>query len=277
MAADSNTKHQKKTPEIRPLLRWAGSKKKLIPILKKHIPNEFDTYIEPFCGSVCFFLEVNPAKAILGDLNHDLILFYNQIKHSWSNIYESVHNMPNTSDIYYQVRETKPKELTSLDAAIRFFYLNRYCFNGVYRTNKNGDFNVPRGKHMGRMPTLTEVESFSKRIQIAKFINDDFSNVLATASKNDFIYLDPPYAGRGVKDRGEYGPKSFRAADIERLSTSISAASERGAKILLSYADIPIIREIFKDWHIEVVSVSRNVSGFVRGRSVVNELIIKNY
>lgn len=261
----------------RALIRWAGSKKKLIPVIKKSVPVTFERYIEPFCGSISLFLELPQSKAILSDINDELINFYKVVKVSPSYISNEMAKLESTEENYYKVRSLNPSDLSRKERAVRFFFLNRHCFNGVYRTNKMGMFNVPYGSKLTSVPSADEVMDFSRFVRNVTFETSDFEAVVGRAQLNDFIYLDPPYAGRDVKDRGEYGQVKFVENDIERLHAALLQASTRGAKILLSYADIPLIRQVFAGWHIETVSVGRSVSGFSKGRTKVNEVLIKNF
>lgn len=261
----------------RALIRWAGSKKKLIPVLKKSVPANFERYIEPFCGSVSLFLELPRSKAILSDINDELINFYKVVKVSPSYISFEMAKLESTKENYYKIRSLNPGDLSRKERAVRFFFLNRHCFNGVYRTNKIGLFNVPYGSKLTSIPSAAEIMEFSRFVRGATFECGDFEAIIERAQLNDFIYLDPPYAGRDVKDRGEYGQIKFSEVDIERLHLALVQASARGAKILLSYADIPLIRQVFTGWHIETISVGRSVSGFSKGRMKVNEVLIKNF
>lgn len=265
------------TNKIRTLIRWAGSKKKLIPAIKEHTPISFNKYIEPFCGSICLFLEMPAKSALLSDMNLDLINFYNTIKTDPDYISNQISALPSSKETYYEIRSTDPETLSGKERAVRFFYLNRHCFNGVYRTNLKGKFNVPYGSKLTSIPSKMEIIAFSKAVQNVEFRNCDFETSVNLAKKNDFIYLDPPYAGRDVKDRGEYGLNKFTELDIYRLHSSLQKASKRGVKILLSYADIPKIRDLFDDWNITTVSVGRSISGFSKGRTTVTEVLIKNF
>lgn len=261
----------------RALIRWAGSKKKLIPVIKSHSPKNFERYIEPFCGSISLFLELPTKKAILTDINSDLINFYQIVKTKPDLIAKRMEELESSKDTYYLIRQLDPILLSKEEQAVRFFYLNRHCFNGVYRTNLKGQFNVPYGSKLTSIPSTEEIKIFSKAIRKATFNNCDFEKSVKIARSGDFIYLDPPYAGRNVKDRGEYGPNKFREDDLARLQKTLNQASENGAKILLSYADIPQIRDLFSSWSISTVSVGRSVSGFAKGRTTVNEVLVKNY
>jgi DNA adenine methylase len=261
----------------RPLIRWAGSKTRILHLLAAHSPASFGRYIEPFCGSLSLFLRLKPGSAVVGDINGELINFYEQVKASPAEICVGVHNMPRTKEEYYRVRALDCDALTELERSIRFFFLNRHCFNGVYRTNKLGGFNVPFGSKLSEIPSEAEIMDFSARVQNTIFRVGDFEHTVLSSREDDFIYLDPPYAGTESKDRGEYGPGSFKEFDIGRLGRVLREASARGSKILLSYADTDAIKLEFSEWNIEQISVERSVSGFAKGRKKVSEVLIMNY
>ncbi|MEO4048069.1 Dam family site-specific DNA-(adenine-N6)-methyltransferase [Pseudomonas sp. CAU 1711] len=261
----------------RPLIRWAGSKTRLLNVLASHSPSSYERYIEPFCGSMSLFLKLSPQRAVMADINAELINFYKQVKKRPLKVSRGIHSIPREKEEYYRMRELDAGALDDLEKAIRFFFLNRHCFNGVYRTNKAGKFNVPFGSKLTEVPSQEEIMDFSRKIKHTEFVNSDFEKIIGKAVAGDFIYLDPPYAGTESRDRGEYGPCSFKEDDIKRLSLSLEAASERGAKILLSYASIPIIKSSFSGWNVSEISVERSVSGFAKGRKRVPEVIITNY
>lgn len=258
-------------------LRWAGSKKKLVPTLQSFAPVQFDRYVEPFCGSLCLFAAMKPTHALVGDINAELVNFYHRLRLHAGKIAGLAHSYRDDEQTYYELRGIAPETLTADERASRFLYLNRFCFNGVYRTNRQGVFNVARGKHMGKIPPPDELIAFGGLLKNVEVRRCDFEELLADSGNGDFVYLDPPYAGRDVRDRGEYGIGAFKAIDIQRLASAVRSASERGAKILISYANLPEIQQAFDDWSISEVTVSRNVSGFSRGRNRVSEVIIYNY
>lgn len=264
------------TEVCRPLLRWAGSKRRLLPVLRNSAPSKYNRYIEPFCGSICLFVDLKPTAAVLGDNNPELIHFYSTLRHRPAHIGKLASSMPLTDNFYYELRAVDPRSMSADDRAARFLYLNRFCFNGVYRTNKKGQFNVPRGKHMGALPSVEEITNFGRFIRSAEFLASDFEQLLDLATEDDFVYLDPPYAG-AARDRGEYGVDAFKEIDISRLSDACIRASHRGAKILLSYADLPIIRSLLPRWNVQELDVLRSVSGFSRGRGTVQEILISNF
>ncbi|MGI4838361.1 MAG: DNA adenine methylase [Janthinobacterium lividum] len=277
MIDNNQLSHAVVTKKDRPLIRWAGSKTRILNVLESHGPTRFNNYIEPFCGSLSLFLRIKPASSIVGDINSELINFYEQVKVFPERISELIHEMPRTKDEYYRVRGLDVEQLSVLERSVRFFFLNRHCFNGVYRTNKSGKFNVPFGSKLSEVPSLDEIVSFSRFIQNTIFCNSDFEKTISSSGVEDFIYLDPPYAGTLAKDRGEYGVGSFKELDISRLGAVLREASSRGSKVLLSYADIEPIRKEFGDWNIHQIVVGRSVSGFARGRKQVCEVLITNY
>ncbi len=261
----------------RPIIRWAGSKTRILPVLVEYMPRSYNRYIEPFCGSMSLFVKLDPKISLMGDINQDLINFYTQLKDHHADIAAKVFSLGRTKEEYYKLRALDHTLMNPLDRAVRFFYLNRHCFNGVYRTNLKGQFNVPFGSKLSEIPSAVELALFSERIQNTEFVNSDFEATVAHAGRGDLVYLDPPYAGTDAKDRGEYGPNSFKAIDISRLGSCLRSASARGAKVLLSYASINAIKEEFDGWNINEIFVERSVSGFARGRKKVPEVIITNY
>ena len=157
----------------KPFLRWAGSKKKLLPILNSYW-NNADRYIEPFVGSARFFFHLNPQSAILGDINLDLINCYNVVKTKPLELYKKLELIPRDKDTYYSVRNSDEKAMSHVDQAARFIYLNRLCFNGLYRTNQQGKFNVPFGGiKAGNFPTKEDYLHLSDKLKGVKILNLD--------------------------------------------------------------------------------------------------------
>jgi DNA adenine methylase len=260
-----------------PILRWAGSKKRLLPILSAAIPNFDNRYVEPFVGSAVLFLQLPSCASILGDLNKDLIQTYEVIRQFPKAIWKRLTSYPTDSEFYYSLRSIDPNSLNKYDRASRFVYLNRFCFNGVYRTNLAGQFNVARGEGKLHIPTFETFKNFADHIKQAMLVNGDFENIVNSTAQGDFIYLDPPYAELGKRDRGEYGPGSFKLQDLVRLTNAIKRADARGVKILLSYTPSEILQQELHGWQFREVSVQRNVAGFTSKRKKVKEILISNY
>lgn len=258
-------------------IRWAGSKRKLLPAILSYMPKEYSRYIEPFCGSLCLYLQLPEVPAVVSDINPELMHFYKMVRWRPRVVASYLSDWDLQESTYYAVRALSPDDLAAEARAARFLYLNRLCFNGVYRTNSRGEFNVPRGTRVPAMPGTEELIQLGARLRQAQLLESDFSETLSIAEEGDFVYLDPPYAGRDVRNRGEYGPGSFAISDIDRFQQSVMDASNKGAKILISYADVPVIRSAFAKWELTPLVVPRNVSGFARGRGQAGEVFLRNY
>jgi DNA adenine methylase len=261
---------------VAPLLRWAGSKRKLLPDLLKCVPPSYARYIEPFCGSACLFFELRPAAAILSDFNDELVLAYKVLKAHPKLLYRAVAQMPLSKAHYSQRRDAFPSNCDDLATTARFIYLNRNCFNGVYRTNRAGHFNVPRGKKVGAIPSQTHFIKCANALKQAEIVSGDFQSVLSRASAGDFVYLDPPYAKVGTRRRGEYGYSSFDIPDLKRLAQCLHDLDGKKATFLLSYADCEEVRELSNQWDKCNISVPRHVAGFQRHRAIVREILVSN-
>jgi len=260
-----------------PILRWAGSKKKLLRHLIAASPAKFNTYLEPFVGSGVLYLRLNPKRAILSDINEHLIQAYETVRAEPKLVWDCLMAWSPTSEFYYHLREKQTTQLNDLERAARFIYLNRYCFNGVYRTNLKGEFNVSRGKGNLGIPDWDIFSAFAEKLIASKIENCDFEKTVNRAKNNDYIYLDPPYAEVGKRDRGEYGIGTFRPSDVSRLLDSILRADKRGAKILLSYSADHLDLNLLKGWNIYELTVMRNVSGFTGSRRNADEILVSNY
>jgi DNA adenine methylase len=261
---------------IVPIFRWAGSKRKLLPILRANVSTSFKTYIEPFAGSACLFFDLEPTKAILGDFNAQLIQAYTVIARSPERVHAHACAYSSEPSEYYRIRAIDPTLLSPIKRASRFLYLNRFCFNGVYRTNKTGLFNVPRGRDTGGMPSLEAILAVAKVLQSAQLIPADFQKVLRRVKAGDFVYLDPPYAKADEKYSGEYGYGAFSSINFPSLLSELAGIDRKGATFLLSYRYSPQLRRELSGWHSSVVSVKRHVAGFTDHRTAVRELLVSN-
>lgn len=260
----------------KPIIRWAGSKRKLLPKLLSRIPSNIETYVEPFCGSASLFFELQPAKAILNDINPELINAYAILKNS-VDFYDRLIALPISKEQYYYLRELRIEELTEEERAIRFFYINRYCFNGVYRTNKNGHFNVPYGTRTGGFPEKKVFRDAMQQLQIAELIVGDYYSVLEKIHYNDFVYLDPPYS-KSSQFSGEYGSNSFKQKDLPNLISFLSYLDTIGAKFLFSYYADQDLLSSFKGCYLtEEVLVRRHISGFKKQWDTEFEILVRNY
>jgi DNA adenine methylase len=264
-------------PGKSPIFRWAGSKKKLLSALQIAAPDEFGKYYEPFFGSGILFLHLKPKGSVISDINPHLMQAYEVIRDNPELLWRAVKNIPSDDEVYYQIRGINHNDLDPISRAARFVYLNRFCFNGVYRTNQQGGFNVSRGKGNLGIPCKEVFLSFSERLKGSEIYNVDFEKIINKAKKNDFVYLDPPYIDLTKRDRGEYGLGSFRFSDLERLVSCVNRASDRGVKILISYFDCPHLMSMLPKWYIERLTVRRNISSNTSARNKANEVFLSNY
>jgi DNA adenine methylase len=262
--------------EIVPVFRWAGSKRKSLQALTAFWSDRFERYIEPFVGSACLFLKIKPEVAILADLNSTLIQTYRTIRAHPLAVAEALYAIPRNSTTYYDVRRRAKSVSNAIGRAAFLVYLNRNCFNGIYRTNLNGEFNVPFGADQGQYPRPCDFQTTAKLLGNAKLLSGDFGATLRHLRRNDFVYLDPPFAATGVRTFIEYGKRSFAAHDLDRLSRHMDRIDRHGAFFLVSYADCARARKIARNWNSKKVKVRRQIAGFAAKRRMAGELLITN-
>jgi len=261
----------------KPFLRWAGSKRKQIPRLREFWSADYDRYVEPFAGSACLFFSLCPEKALLADKNADLIETFELVRDDPSRVYDRVVAIPRTKERYYLERARNPAKLTPIQRAVRFIYLNRNCFNGIYRTNRSGQFNVPFAtSRAGAFVTRDEFIEASKSLQNATLRSWDFGTTLRYVREGDFVYLDPPYAVESRRIFREYGERPFCAKDLCRLSEHLTKIHNRNAAFLISYADCREARALAENWFSYRMRVRRHVAGFAGARRAAYELLITN-
>jgi DNA adenine methylase len=279
------------TPPVKPYLKWAGGKRQLLPEIKKHLPKNIKdyTYVEPFVGAGALFFELQPQKAINNDFNTQLILTYNVIKENVEDLIKLLqdHKSKNTEEYYYTVRNldrntVEFNRLTNVEKAARLIFLNKTCFNGLYRVNSQGFFNVPYGRHKNpaiyEETVLRHISAYLNAHDIT-ILNGDFSSAVATADKNSFIYFDPPYHSPNKTNFTGYQADGFGEDDQRRLRDLIIEMTGQGAKCLLSNADTEYIRDLYNDEHFDIIPVTatRAINSDARGRGRVNEVLIKNW
>lgn len=262
---------------VRPILRWAGSKRRLVPRLLRCVPAKFGTYYEPFLGSACLFFALQPPHAVLSDLLDNLMSTYRTLRQHPSAIGRAVLSMPTSANYYYAMRAKNSAKMRPIEAAARFIYLNRNCFNGVYRTNRSGRFNVPRGIRTGKSPSLDEFASAARALRTAELRVGDFERCLADVRPGDFVYLDPPYSSSTRRPSGEYSYDCFcPARDTDRLLKLLHDADRSGVTLLLSYNDSMAIRVALRGWSFRTVATRRQVAGDPRNRVAEPDIIASN-
>ncbi len=265
-------------PSVVPLLRWAGSKRQLIPELRRYWTGQARRYIEPFVGSACLFFFLRPRTALLGDINDELIHAYFEVKYRPRGLSLSLGRLRRSKKTYLDLRKTDPAELHPTERAARFIYLNRFCFNGLYRTNRNGKFNVPYGATgTGSLPSREHLAKCSRALKGAKLRSCDFGRLLEDSKCGDFVYLDPPFSVSERRVFNEYQPASFSNTDVKRLRASIERLADCGAHFLLSYVNSDEAEYLQRGFRVRRVHVRRNIAGFVGKRAISEELLISNF
>lgn len=264
---------------VRSPIRWAGSKAKLVPSLSRYWESSgCSRYLEAFCGSGAFFFNAAPREALLNDANEELIGALIALQSAPRLLHYELTGIPVSSSIYYALRSKDPLRMGAFDRAVRFFYLNRFCFNGIYRTNKAGNFNVPFGQKTGGFPTLDEWINASSQLKRAELSTLDFESfVFANAREGDLVYLDPPYAVSNRRVFSQYSANSFGLADMKRLNNLLGEIDRRGAKFVVSYAQSPEAKLLSRDWVVHREYAQRNVAGFAAHRKRALEVFISNF
>ena len=261
---------------MNPFLKWAGGKRWFVRHYSELFPQEYNRYIEPFLGGGAVFFHLKPNSAILGDSNSDIIDTYKAIKKSWRKVYTALeaHQELHCKEHYYATRALDPDNL--YDKAARFIYLNRTCWNGLYRVNLQGRFNVPIGTKSKVVMDDDDFQQISKCLKKANLLNRDFEYLIDQAEENDLIFVDPPYTVRHNQNGFiKYNEKLFSWADQERLFYALNRASRRGAKIVSTNAYHDCVKDLYKDtFKLSSATRSSTISSDLSNRKKFEELII---
>jgi DNA adenine methylase len=262
---------------MNPLLRWAGSKRQLIPKLFEYWQPKHARYLEPFAGSACLFFAIAPVEAVLGDLNKYLINTYRMVKRSPYHVIEALHRLPKNKKAYYQLRSKPFWTLAEAEQAAAFIYLNKFCFNGLFRTNSKGLFNVPYGNTRGNSTiNIDQILLASRLLQNTHLYSGDFEGIVRMARPGDFVYFDPPYWTDQKRSFVQYQSNPFGVSDLKRLENVLDSLNRSGIDFLVSYADCPEGRKALGRWKIDLVSTRRNIAGFAEHRNRADELLATN-
>jgi DNA adenine methylase len=262
---------------VRPFLRWAGSKRQLLSSIRPYWKDGCSRYIEPFAGSSCLFFELQPSNAILGDLNWELIATYRAIKHDPDLVLECLRRLARGKRAYYLIRAIDPRPLADAELAARFIYLNHYCFNGLFRTNRSGNFNVPYGRQKKPVPFDENlILDASRALKSVTLLAADFEETIARAQPGEFVYIDPPYAVSSRREFSEYLPESFSDRDLGRLRTSLEWLDTKGIGFVATYADSREARSLLAPWKPRRIWTRRNIAGFAAHRRGAYEILATN-
>ncbi|MFL1467630.1 DNA adenine methylase [Marinobacter sp. HN1S83] len=259
----------------KPFLKWAGGKRWLTQGDFNLFPANFNTYIEPFLGSGAVYFHLQPEHAILSDLNNELISTYKAIKENQELVLKHLkkHHSNHSKEYYYKIRSEKPRSIYT--RAARMLYLNRACWNGLYRVNLKGEFNVPIGTKTNILFDIDNFKSTSSSLKNATLLSNDFEETVDLAGPDDFVFLDPPYTVKhNCNGFIKYNESLFSWKDQIRLRNSIERAVTRGAKILLLNAAHQSIVDLYDDFDQVTLSRKNSLSGDSRYRGKYEELAI---
>jgi len=275
--------------EPKPFVKWAGGKRQLMSELEKNFPTKFGTYLEPFLGggAVMFDLLTKEPnlKCNVSDLNSDLVLAYVTIRDRLEKLIESLENHSknyhrDSTGYYYEVRRQEPKN--QIEKVSRLLFLNKTCFNGLYRVNSKGKFNVPLGRYTNpNIVNKENLQAVSKTLQSEKIKIScrDFSSIIKDVKKGDFVYFDPPY--QPVSDTANftsYTHRDFTEDDLERLADLANQLNSKGCNVILSNSNSKTVKKLFSSgWKIKEIKANRAINSNSQKRTGHKEIIIKNY
>ena len=272
----------------KPFVKWAGGKRQILDKLKEYVPVEYNTYYEPFVGGGALLFELAPKHAVINDLNKELMNTYKVLCDEEKfkkmcrvlNNYEANHS----EEFYYEIRnkdrnKNTYNKLSDYTRAARTIYLNKACFNGLYRVNSKGEFNVPYGKKT-KVNTydgnnLITVSNYLTMNDI-KILNVDYKEALKTAKKGDFVYIDPPYDS-DTAIFTNYTETGFNKDSQRELAFVFKELSDKGVFVMLSNYNTTLIQDLYKGYHIHLIEAKRNINANAKKRGSVFEVIITNY
>lgn len=269
---------------ISPIVKWVGGKRQLLSDIMPLINKNCSTYVEPFVGGGAVFLEFQPQRAIINDLNSELINVYLAVRDFSEELIEELekHNKNNSEDYYYEVRALDRTSqfltLSNIQKAARILYLNKTCYNGLYRVNSSGQFNSPYGRY--KKPNIVNAVAIRA---MSKYLKDnqidirhgDYRDVLKNLPRGAFVYLDPPYMPISSSSSFTgYTEGGFSYEHQVILKKECDKLRENGISFLQSNSDCPEIRELYSDYKIKTVQAKRNINSNAQKRGEINEVLI---
>lgn len=278
-------RHSKKQL-IAPVLKWAGGKRQLLDTLIPLVPKDYSVYCEPFVGGGALFFALQPQSACINDVNHELIRVYTVIKNDVDVLIEQLKQFQNNKDQFYEIRswdrnKDKYTHLSDIEKAARIIYLNKTCFNGLFRVNASGEFNVPFGNYANpnivNEPVLRAISFYFNNSEIV-FNAVDYAEILKNLPDNAFVYLDPPYDPVSVTANfTSYTKDGFSRDEQIRLRKCCDELNERSIKFMLSNSATDFICDQYSKYNIEIISAKRLVGADASKRGRIQEVIVRNY
>ncbi len=274
------TVHSPLATAPRPFLKWAGGKSQVLLQYAPYFPKTFKTYYEPFLGGGAIFFHLTPQRVWLADINPELVNAYRCIRDQVEAVIQglSEHHVRHSVDHYYETRAHPG--VGDVERAARLLYLNKTCFNGLYRENSKGRFNVPMGRY--KNPTICNPDALraaSHSLKQARIEETPFESVLDFAtSEDDFVYFDPPYHPiSSTSSFTAYNRYSFHGDDQIRLQAVFAKLAQRGVKVMLSNSDCPFIRELYQDFTIQTIQATRSINSNASRRGKITEVLVTSY
>jgi DNA adenine methylase len=269
--------------EARPFLKWVGGKRQLLPELLTRLPDSYRTYFEPFIGGGALYFAHRPERACISDINHELINVYSVVANDVEALIEALSQHVHSEEYFYTMREMDRLEdysyWTPLQRASRLLFLNKTCFNGLYRVNSQGYFNTPFGDY--RNPTICDAENLracSLALKKTKVGCYSYMDVGKLARKGDFVYFDPPYAPlNATSSFTGYVKDGFGSEDQVNLKNLCDKLTKKGVLWMLSNSTAPLILDLYEDYNMEKVRASRSINSKGDKRGKIHEVIVRNY
>ena len=271
---------------VAPIVKWVGGKRQLLDEIKPLLPKRITNYCEPFMGGGAVLFSIQPKKAMVNDLNGDLITLYEVVRDDVETLIELLKKHENTEEHFYSIRDWDRdkeayKNMSKVEKASRILYLNKTCYNGLFRVNSSGEFNAPFGHYKNpnivNEPVLRAVSKYFNESEI-EFYNEDFEETLKKVKKGGFVYLDPPYDP--VSDTANftgYNKGGFDRNEQVRLKNCCDDLNKRGVKFMLSNSATDFIKELYKDYNIHIVKAKRAINSDATKRGEIEEVLITNY
>ena len=278
---------QKSQSTLQPFTKWTGGKRQLLPIIKSLMPDNYNNYFEPFIGGGALFFDLSPDKAVINDFNNELINCYQQIKKYPQKLIELLakHQENNSKEYYLELRsvdrDNRIDKMTNVERAARIMYMLRVDFNGLYRVNSKNQFNVPYGRY--KNPKIVDSDlilSISQYLNSnnIKILTGDFEKAIQDVAVGDFVYFDPPYIPLSETSAfTSYTHEDFTYEDQVRLRDCFKKLDEKGAFLMLSNSSSPLVEELYKDFNIHKVEVTRTNGAKTSSRGRISEIIVTNY
>ena len=272
---------------VTPFLKWVGGKRQLMPKITELLPKNIKelNYVEPFIGGGAVFFHLQPKHAIINDYNEELVNVYDVIKNNLTDLIADLKKHDNSADYFYKIRgldrTEQFKDLSPIQRASRIIYLNKTCFNGLYRVNNAGEFNAPFGRYTNpnivNEPTLKAVSKYLNLNNIS-IKSGDYATVLKETNERSFVYLDPPYHPISVNSNFTgYIQGGWDIFDQARLRDACNELNEKGVKFLLSNSSSPQIKDLYENYEIITVKANRAINSNGSDRGEIDEVLIRNY